>query len=344
MNRRLPATRGRRSPHLARRPLVLVLVLALALALTTAAGASAATGARSPAISAAAVRAAGYLTRAQNPDGGLGAAPGDRSSPLFSGWAALGLASEGIDIASLRRGPADPTLLQYVERGARTAGSGALERTILALRAGGVSVTDLDGRNLAGELARRFSRRGAVSGLVNLTAFGLLSLCAAGEASTRTVEDRAAGWLAREANRNGGYGFAGRGSQSDADDTGAVLEALHCAPRPAAAGVARARRRALAYLRRDEDRDGGFPSAPGAGSNAQSTAWAVQGLIAAGVDPSRVSRDGHTPLRYLAGLVSRSGRVAYARGLSVTPVWVTGEALLALTGTPLPITAPRQTG
>jgi len=291
-------------------------------------------------VAAAAHRAATYLRRAQNRDGGIGAAPGTRSSALFSAWAALGLASDDVDVAALRRAPSDPTLLRYLQRHAGATDSGSLERTILALRAGGATVTSVAGHDLAGELTHRFSRRGAVGGLVNLTAFGVLALCAADIGSTSTLEDRALGWLAGQSNRDGGYGFAGRGSQSDADDTGAVLEALHCAPGSSANAVVRARRGAVAYLRRDQDRDGGFPSAPGAGSNAQSTAWAIQGLIAAGVNPATVRRDGHTPLGYLVGLVSGSGAVSYARRQSVTPVWVTGEALLALTGTPLPFVTP----
>lgn len=303
---------------------------------TSARTAAAARRASAP-TAAATRRAAAYLRRAENADGGFGEAPGRPSSALYSGWAALGLASDGIDIAGLRRAAADPTLLQYVERGAGASDSGSLERTILALRAGGASVTGVGGRDLAAELTRRFSRRGAVGGLVNQTAFGVLALCAAGERSTTAIERRAVRWLTRESNRDGGYGFAGRGSQSDADDTGAVLEALACAQRSSGAAIARTRRRAVAYLRRDQDRDGGFPAAPGAGSNAQSTAWAVQGLIAAGVNPGSVRRRGHTPLRYLVSLVSRSGAVRYARGETVTPVWVTGETLLALTGTPLPI-------
>lgn len=290
----------------------------------------------------AARRAAGYLRRAENANGGFGQAPGARSSPLFSGWAALGLASEGVDVARLRRAAGDPTLLQYLQRRAGAGDSGSLERTILALRAGGASVADVDGHDLVGELTRRFSRRGSVGGLVNLTAFGVLALCSAGERSTVALERRAAGWLTRESNRGGGFGFAGRGSQSDADDTGAVLEALRCGAGGTGAfpAVARARRRAVRYLRRDQDRDGGFPAAPGAGSNAQSTAWAIQGLIAAGLRASSLRRDGHTPLHYLVSLVSGGGAVRYARGETVTPVWVTGEALLALTGTPLPVRAP----
>jgi len=327
--------------------------LLAALALLTAPAAVHATvlpvarGAATSTVASAARRAAGYLKRAQNADGGLGQAPGQRSAALFSGWAALGLAADGVDIASLRRAAPDPTLLQYVERSARATDSGTLERTILALRAGGAPVAGIDGRDLPAELARRVSGRGAVGGLVNLTSFGLLALCAAGEPSTKAPERRAARWLARESNRNGGYGFAGRGSQSEADDTGAVLEALECGTiggRPSGTAITRARRRAVAYLRRDQDRDGGFPAAPGAGSNAQSTAWAIQGLIAAGTNPASVRRDGHTPLGYLAGLVTRGGAVRYARGQTVTPVWVTAEALLALTRTPLPFAGPRTPG
>jgi hypothetical protein len=324
-----------------RRVMRMLLGFALGLLLLPAAARATITpvraGAGSPSAPAAAGRAAGYLRRAQNADGGFGAAPGEPSAALFSGWAALGLASEGVDIATLRGRPGGRTLLQYLRGAARATDSGSLERSILALHAAGSPLTDVAGRNLVRVLVRRFSRRGSISGLVNLTAFGLLALCAAHEPWTTALEGRAGRWLAGEANRDGGYGFAGPGSQSDADDTGAALQALHCTPRRSLPALTRARRRAVGYLRRHQDRDGGFAAAPGAGSNAQSTAWAIQGLIAAGVDPARVRRGRHTPLGYLVGLVSRGGRVAYARGQIVTPVWVTGEALLALTGKPLPL-------
>src|SRR6185437_15186638 len=88
-------------------------------------------------------------------------------------------------------------------------------------------------------------------------------------------------------------------------------------------------------------RDGGFPSQPGMSSNAQSTAWAIQGLEAAGVSPATVHRGGAiSPLAYLDSLVAANGAVRYSRGLTQTPVWVTGEALMAMEGKPLPIAAP----
>jgi energy-coupling factor transport system substrate-specific component len=282
-------------------------------------------------------RAVTYLERAQNGDGGLGEAPDEPSASLFTGWAALGLRSAGVDVATLHRGDG-ATLLSYIRGGEGVRDPGSLERTILVLRAAGVSATAP--RDLVTELAHDVTADGSVSGLANLTAFGVLALRAVGGRANTVIESRALRWLAGQADSDGGFGFAGRGSGSDADDTGAVLEAFGSSR---ADDVVRARRRAVTYLRRDQDADGGFPNAPGAGSNAQSTAWAVQGLLAAGVAPATLRRGGHTPLGYLSGLVSGDGAVSYARGATQTPVWVTGEALMALTGTPLPVApSPRR--
>ena len=145
-------------------------------------------------------------------------------------------------------------------------------------------------------------------------------------------------WLVRQQDADGGFNFATRGGQSDVDDTGAALEALAGVPGSAAA---HARARAIQYIRRQQDRDGGFPGEPGAGSNAQSTAFAVQGLLAAGADPNALHRGGGpSPLDYLRSLIAADGHVRYSRGSDQTPAWVTGEALMALEGKALPVAAP----
>jgi hypothetical protein len=85
-------------------------------------------------------------------------------------------------------------------------------------------------------------------------------------------------------------------------------------------------------------RDGGFPLRRGARSNAQSTAWAVQGLLAAGRNPDRVRKRGsRSPLGYLRSLVTRSGAVRYSRTSGQTPVWVTAQVLAALHRRTLPV-------
>lgn len=278
-------------------------------------------------------RAANYLLGSENADGGFGPAPGQTSDQLYAGWAALGLASAGHDLNRL--GDAQG-LMDYIRAGAGTHDVGALERTILVVRAAGLSARSFGGRDLIAALESRFQRSGSISGQVNLTAFAVLALRADGVRGWVGSDSKTMRWLMRQQDSDGGFSFAGGGGSSDVDDTGAALEALagdHAA--------ATAMSRAVTYLRHQQDRDGGFPSQPGLGSNAQSTAWAIQGLEAAGVSPATLRRGGTpSPLAYLDTLVGANGAVRYSRGVTQTPVWVTGEALMALEGKPLPIAAP----
>jgi energy-coupling factor transport system substrate-specific component len=258
-----------------------------------------------------------YLLSAQNDNGGFGASRGQPSSALYSGWVALALVAD-------KRNPADVarsghSLLAYI-RATVAHDPGSLERTILVAGAAGVSATSFGGHNLVAALERDIRPNGSVSGQVNLTTFAVLALRAVGV----TPPARMLRWLVRQQDHNGGFSYATAGDLADVDDTGAALEALaHTAPTP--------RRRAVAYIRAAQNGDGGFPVEPGGSSNAQSTSWAVQGLIAAGVNPAHVRAHGsRSPLDYLRSLITRSGAIDYARGVSLTPVWVTAEAVVAL--------------
>ena len=72
--------------------------------------------------------------------------------------------------------------------------------------------------------------------------------------------------------------------------------------------------RGAAFLAARQNADGGMPLSPGGASNAQSTAWAVQALVAAGRDPDRVRRRGaRSPLAYIRSLQTSSGAVRYSR-------------------------------
>jgi energy-coupling factor transport system substrate-specific component len=310
-------------------PMVVLAVMAAAL------GPSVVT-ARAAVRSPASIRGAavGYLLAAENTDGGFGPAPGQPSNQLYAGWAALGLASAGRDLNDVSHGAG---LMDYVRAGAGAPPDvGSLERTILVVQAAGLSARSFGGHDLVAELQRRFRSDGSIGDQVNLTAFAVLALRAGGAWDGRGTDSRTLRWLAHQQDGDGGFSFAGAGGSSDVDDTGAALEAL--AGDGAADGV---KARAVSFLRRQQDRDGGFPSQPGTDSNAQSTAWAIQGLEAGGVSPAGFHTAGSvSPLTYLYSLAAPDGAVRYSRGVSQTPVWVTGEALMAMEGKPLPVAAP----
>lgn len=280
-------------------PMLLAGVLALGLGAQPRA-AAAATGHGSP------LR---YLLHAQNRDGGFGPAPGEASDPMTSAWATLALTDSGAGSSRAVR---------YVLRSQRPSdgAAGDIERTLLA--AGRAS-----GGALRARLRAMIRPDGDVAAQTNLTAFAILAL----RAAAMPVPPRAYAWLERQQDRDGGFNYATRGGASDVDDTGAALSALAGTRAPGAI------RRAVAFIRSQQNRDGGFGDQQGAASNAQSTAFAICGLIAAGVRPASVHRHGSpSPLAYLRSLTQPDGAVDYARGNPQTPVWVTAQAQLALAG------------
>jgi len=280
-------------------------------------------------------RGVAYLRRAQNSDGGFGGARNHASNPLFSGWVAIGLRAAGASPSATRR-PGRPSLATYLARGAGgIRGTGDLERTILALRAAGANPRRVAGRNLVAALLAKRDRNGSFDGLTNLTAFGVLALRAGGLARTNGTIRGAASFVARQQNGDGGFGYARKGSRSGIDETAAAIQALAAAGRSTSRGPVA---RAVGFLRRHQNLDGGFGGSAGAASNAQSTAFAVQGFVAARRDPDRISRRGsRTPLAYLRSLTATDGSVRYSRTSRQSPVWVTAQALAALAKRPLPL-------
>jgi energy-coupling factor transport system substrate-specific component len=278
-------------------------------------------------------RELGYLASAQNPDGGFGATISQHSSGLYTGWVAMGLAAAGRNPASVRRdGHSVLDSLRGQASGLQSLGD--VERTVLAARACGASAYSFAGRNLVAEVLRARAADGSFEGQVNLSSFAVFALRAAGHSASYGPIAKAAGWIERQQNSDGGFGFGAHGSRSDVDDTGAALQALA----DAGARDRRALSRAAAYITRSQNPDGGFPQQTGGESNAQSTAWAAQGLQSAGVSPGAVRRRGsRSPLGYLESLLAPNGSIRYSRTSAQTPAWVTAQALIALAGKTFPV-------
>jgi energy-coupling factor transport system substrate-specific component len=283
-----------------------------------------------------AARAIGYLDSVQNANGGFPAGGGGPSTQLNTSWAVMGIAAAGRDPDKVRdsgKSGAD----YMVKNLGQIRGIADLERTILALRSAGHAVAKVKGRNLAHELVAKRRANGSFAGLVNQTSFAILALRATGRSRNDAVIRKAVSWLAPQHNGDGGFNFAQKGGPSGIDDTAAALQALAAAGQ----GATKTAKKAATFLVSQQNADGGMPLKKGGQSNAQSTSWAVQALVAArrNVNAIRVA-GGRTPLEYLRSLQNASGSFRYSRTSSQSPVWVTAQVLTALARRPFPISAP----
>jgi prenyltransferase/squalene oxidase-like repeat protein len=251
---------------------------------------------------------ASFVQERQQPGGGF-SEPGGKATPGLTAWAALGLRAAGR--------PVDGAVRQYLVSTEDEAQSAADVELAVAAESvlGGASPALL--RRLHG-----YERpSGSIGPTLNSTAWGVLALRQAGE----PVPTLTARFLLTHQSRTGGWSWTA-GGQPDVDDTAAVVEALR------AVGVrGKPIRRALAYVRRRQLRDGGFESKPGYGSNVQSTAWAIQAFVAAGKDP------GKQAFAYLQRMRRGDGSLRYSARYATTPLWVTAQALPALARKPFPL-------
>ena len=234
--------------------------------------------------------------------GGAYAEPGGSPDALLTSWAVLGLHAVGAV------SPGSLAYLQSQEASLRTSNDVAI--VALAEQA-------LGARN-ASLLARLHVRAdGQIGETLNSTYWGVL---AAGHASPATTR-----FILAQQTKAGGFAWFKHG-QADSNDTAAALEALRVA---GVHGVAVTR--AVRFLRTFERPDGGFELTHGRGSDAQSTAWAIQGLVAAGRKPPRRA------FAYLARLRRTDGSYRYSAKYVTTPVWVTSQVLAALAKKPFPL-------
>ncbi len=250
---------------------------------------------------------AGFLQAHQHAGGGF-AEPGGMVGPELTAWAALGLRASGADTGGA---------LGYLQA-SESALPEITDAELVAVAEGAL------GRRPAALLDRiRKAQRpdGRIGSNVNSTIWGILALRQSGERAPRP----ALRFLLRQQARTGGWAWYLRG-RPDSNDTAAAIEALR------ASGVGGASiRRGLAYLLRLQNADGGFELTPGRGSDAQSTAWAIQAFVAA-----RKPVPKHA-LAYLRSLRRPDGSYRYSKRFVTTPVWVTAQVLPALARRPFPL-------
>jgi hypothetical protein len=315
-----------------------------------------------------------YLQNDQNPDGGFGSEPGAGSNDDVSAWVALALAAAGIN-------PRDQTpagqhyigahnVYGYLTEHAGTLSSTTdLDRELLVVDATGSSPTDFGGVDLLAKiLQRQLTQPGPRDGAfvheagsgepaTNDTIFAILALSPIHEPAVQAAVQAAAEWVQREqdcdygwpstAYRTGGACPTGGGSlsgepQSEVDMTGAAIQALNAAGRQGAAKEVE--QHAFAYLETAQDADGGFPEEPGPEPNVASTAWVVQAMWSAGINPETwVTHKGlasEEPLSYMASLQQEDGHIRWEQSQEWNGVWMTAYVGAAMAGDSYPIPPP----
>ncbi|HEU4707112.1 MAG TPA: prenyltransferase/squalene oxidase repeat-containing protein [Solirubrobacterales bacterium] len=295
---------------------VAALLLILAAALLTPA----------PARASDVSRAADWLAAQQRPTGGFAADAGREAGAEMTSWAMLALAAAGrnpLDVASSGKSPVD-FLRNHLDE---VKDAGDVARTILALEASGVDPRSFAGENLVERLLAQRRQSGSYQGWPATSAYAVLALrsAGAGDSAAGTVE-----WLRQVQGRDGGWGNE-PGDASTPEITGAVLQVL--------TPGSKASEDALAYLRKAKRPNGGFAPGNNLSANAQSTAWTSEGLLAAGKDPDTFG-SGQSSFAYLRSLQADDGHFLIEPGRDSTPVWVTANAIIPLSGHFLPIAAP----
>jgi energy-coupling factor transport system substrate-specific component len=271
--------------------------------------------------------AAAWLDNAQNEDGGFGDEPGAASGQEMTGWAMLGLEAAGVNpqdvVSGKGRSPVDYLQAQV----ASVQSPGDLARTILALEGARVEPREFGSRNLVAALLAKRRKDGSYEDWPNSTAYAVLALRSAGIANVADSLE----WLRGVQNEDGGWGDTA-GSPSNPDGTGAVLQALSPSSQAAKRGVG--------YLRQVQQPGGGFRLGGNGALNTQSSAWAVEGLLAAGANPAEFKRGGKSALDYLEDNQDADGHYRYSSKSDQTPVWVTGQVVVATSKKYLPLEAP----
>jgi hypothetical protein len=257
-----------------------------------------------------ATRGADFLQTRQLPDGSF-AERGQPGYPQLTAWATLGLTAAG------KAPQARALTAKYlVAHDAQMTSATDLALAALAERALGQNVD----RPLA-RLRAMERPNGSFGGLVNGTAWSVLALRGNGS----PVHGATIRWLLARQTRAGGWSWSPRGA-ADSNDTAAVVQALRSVN-----VTGRPIDRGLRLLLRFRNRDGGFELTQGRASDAQSTAWAVLAVLAAGKPAPRGA------LAYLKRLQRPDGSFRYSTRYATTPVWVTAQVLPALARRAFPL-------
>jgi hypothetical protein len=273
-----------------------------------------------------------YLAAQQQPDGGFTNGFSEGSDLGTTCDAVLAIAAAGRDASSYRssqdRSPLDYLAAQV--SGAAVDTVGLRSKVTLALLAVGQDPAAFAGHNLLAELEAAYDEAtGSYGSTVFDQALAMLALFNA----SRAIPNGAAEYLLANQTTDGAWAlFGGTAAETgDTNTTALAIQALLVTGRRDDIGAA------FAYLQRVQNVDGGFPyqspSAYGTDTDANSTAYVLQALLAAGEPLGNWAPGGTDPAGALAALYDpSSGGFFWQAAFAFPNVLATAQAIPALLG------------
>lgn len=320
-----------------RRRLPAILILAVAAAWLASAIVAAAQP--EPAIE----DALAWLRTQQGADGGFSSGFSPESSVPSTADVVVAAAAAGDAASEWTADGASPLdfLADHVEQA--TEGAGTTAKLILAVVATGLDPDDFAGTDLVAALNGFYDTdSGHFQGVATDHMMAMLALANAGA----EVPAGSAAWLEGVQIEDGSWSFDGS-TDAGTGDTNSTALAIQALVAGGVAPDADAIAAALEYLHEQQNEDGGFPyvkpSDFGTETDANSTAFVIQGLLAAGEDVADWARDGTTPTEALLALqIEDSGAFNWKLEQPGPNLLATVQAVPALAN--MPLTSVRTVG
>jgi hypothetical protein len=293
----------------------------------------------------AGLKAAGYLKTKMHADGGYGAK--DASTVAETSQAIVALKTAG---ARLPKTAGGKTPVDYLKANANTIAdpatainnTGKISLLIIALKFAGQNPKSFAGTDWLALLETTKEKATGWYGTTEIEhCWAMLALESAGQ----TVDQLSVQWVIQNQRDYGGFPIDAKDNNlaADTNTTALAIQALIGAgEKPTSTSV----KKALDWLKSLQNKDGGFPFVSsekfGTSSDASSTAFVIQALLAANqdIESKQWVKAAVTPMGFLMSLQNADGAFNYSVAAPGDSLIATSEAVPALIETSFPYVAP----
>lgn len=267
---------------------------------------------------------------------------GEIASYIDSAWATVSIHASGQDPHTWRKPSSGLSVVDFLRRSIPQLTPNSrptdYERNLLAVVHAGEDPRNFGGIDFVAKVMEFFDgEQVGRKAQLNDDFFAVISLLAAGESPLDPVIQGSRSYILQNRNADAGWSYL-VGFESDLDDTSAAVMALAAIGDPADRPVIEG---ALQFLKARQNPDGAFPFFGGGGeeSNAASTSWAIDAIVAAGDTPLSVrwqTASGKNPVVGLLGLQMADGAFQCFLPTPRAEALTTSYAIAALLGKPYP--------